>query len=348
MSLIDELIQRLGIPKNINLNDILTKTQTMTETIVQLFKFFEAIEEGNLDSHRNEMFNQHNQTQFSLEFEVLENLTEQIRKKNEKPKKKEKPELKWLKIIKHPSTIVILGKKGSGKSALGYWLLEKLYYKYHLPAYVVGIPEDKKHLFPDFIGFVSSVNDAPTNSIILIDEAHLKYHSKDVLQKESRELDKILTLSRQREQTIIFVTQNAMNLSKNVFRFIDCIVYKEPSLLQTSFEREELRKIVEEASQKFEEVEGDKREWCFVVSDEFEGMLKNELASFWCDELSKLFADSFVKSSTKQPRALTKEELIKKAKELHQKGYSYGEIGKILGISKTTAFNYVNEEQKDS
>ena len=65
-----------------------------------------------------------------------------------------------------------------------------------------------------------------------------------------------------------------MNLNKNVFRFIDCLIYKEPSLLQTSFEREELRKITEIASQKFKEIEGDKREWSFVVSVDFFSQFK--------------------------------------------------------------------------
>ena len=135
-----------------------------------------------------------------------------------------------------------------------------------------------------------------------------------------------------------------MNLNKNVFRFIDCLIYKEPSLLQTSFEREELRKITEIASQKFKEIEGDKREWSFVVSDEFEGMLKNGLASFWNEELSKIFADSGGISKAKQPKVLTRRELIIKAKELRKKGYSFGEIAKILGISRGTAYNYVNME----
>ncbi|MCH7984832.1 MAG: hypothetical protein IIC28_12785, partial [Chloroflexi bacterium] len=33
------------------------------------------------------------------------------------------PDRKWLDVIQHPSVVVILGKRGSGKSALGYRLL---------------------------------------------------------------------------------------------------------------------------------------------------------------------------------------------------------------------------------
>lgn len=44
----------------------------------------------------------------------------------------------WRELIPHPSVVVILGKRGSGKSSLGYWLLELS--RMTRPAYVFGVP----------------------------------------------------------------------------------------------------------------------------------------------------------------------------------------------------------------
>jgi transposase len=40
---------------------------------------------------------------------------------------------------------------------------------------------------------------------------------------------------------------------------------------------------------------------------------------------------------------LTKEDKIAKAKELHQSGLSCREIGGMLRVNKSTAYNYVND-----
>jgi hypothetical protein len=49
------------------------------------------------------------------------------------------PDLIWLKRIIHPSLVLILGKRGSGKSALAYYLIG--IHRYGLKPYVVGIPQ---------------------------------------------------------------------------------------------------------------------------------------------------------------------------------------------------------------
>ena len=41
-------------------------------------------------------------------------------------------------LVPHPSIVLVLGKRGSGKTALGYRLLELL--RGHAEPYVVGIP----------------------------------------------------------------------------------------------------------------------------------------------------------------------------------------------------------------
>jgi len=63
----------------------------------------------------------------------------------------------WLKLIRHPSVIVILGGRGKGKSALGYRLLE--YLRWTASPYVVGLQKNARKLLPDWVGMAASLED---------------------------------------------------------------------------------------------------------------------------------------------------------------------------------------------
>ncbi len=72
-------------------------------------------------------------------------------------------------MIEHPAVVLILGKRGSGKSALAYPLLEL--FRYRVTPYVVGVPLRARKLLPDWIGIAPSLEDVPPNSMALVDEA---------------------------------------------------------------------------------------------------------------------------------------------------------------------------------
>ena len=65
------------------------------------------------------------------------------------------PDARWRQVIVHPSVVLILGKRGSGKSALAYRLLEL--HRYKLIPYVVGVPAGARRLLPDWIGIAPSL-----------------------------------------------------------------------------------------------------------------------------------------------------------------------------------------------
>jgi len=69
---------------------------------------------------------------------------------------------------------LVLGKRGSGKSALAYYLIE--IHRYGLKPYVVGIPQSKQHLLPEWVGVASSLEEAPLGAIVIVDEAYLLNH----------------------------------------------------------------------------------------------------------------------------------------------------------------------------
>ncbi len=250
---------------------------------------------------------------------------------------------RWLKIIVHPSVVLVLGKRGSGKSGLGYRLLEL--FRYRLTPYVLGIPVKAQKLLPDWIGVAQNLDEIPQNSIVLIDEAYLSYHSRDSLKIQSREMSQIVNLSRQRNQTLIFVTQEARQIDKNIASQANVIIFKEPAILQLKFDRPELNDIAIRAKSAFSNLSGDKRRWAYAYSPDadFMDLLENALPTFWSAKLSHAFATGEPVSDGRLPNKMTKEEEKAKAKELQHSGLSYREIGKRLDINEGTAYNYVND-----
>ena len=248
---------------------------------------------------------------------------------------------KWLDVIHHPSVVVVLGKRGSGKSALGYRLLELN--RYRLKPYVVGLPKSAVHELPGWIGSVPTLDDLPHGSVALIDEAYLTYHARESMSEKNRSVSQLLNLSRQRNQTLVFVTQEARQLDKNITSVADVIVFKKPSALQIELERPELRPIARRAHDAFTAVRGSTAGWSYVFSPDadFESLLENQLPTFWTKRLSKAFASGGSDGDTNHPTPISLTDKRSRAKQLREEGHSYAVIARELGVSKSTVVNYL-------
>ena len=75
----------------------------------------------------------------------------------------------------------------------------------------------------------------------------MAYHSRYSMASESKAMSQALHLSRNREQTLAFVGQEARQVDRNVSSLASVIIFKELGMLQLQFERPELRKLVEQA-----------------------------------------------------------------------------------------------------
>ena len=251
---------------------------------------------------------------------------------------------RWLNIIRHPSIIVIIGARGSGKSALGYKIAE--YLKPYADIYVVALPREARRLLPEWIGTVPRIEDVPPNSVVLVDESYTQFHSRTFSSDRARSLSNLINLSRQRGQTLIFVTQEGRQVDKNIVSSADIIISKNPGILQSEFERRELRKMAEEARRMFAAINAkDRNKWAYVYApgSDFIGMIENSLRRFWTQGLSKAYADSTPVGEMVIAKKMSKEEKIKLAKELHRQGFTLGQIAKILGVSKSTVKNYLDD-----
>jgi len=257
---------------------------------------------------------------------------------DEKPKAVMEQDARWRSLILPLSVVVIVGKRGSGKSALAYRLLEL--FRYHLTPYVVGTPAEARRHLPHWIGMAPTLDDLPPRSIALVDEAYMLYHSRHSMAQDNKSMSQVVNLSRQRDQTLIFVSQEARQIDRNIASSANVLVFKETGMLQPDFDRRELRKIAEDAQKAFSNKKGSRQRWSYVYSPDadYAGMLESELPSFWNPSLSRLFALGQAPSSLKPAKKLTPEV---KAKELKAKGYSYSQIARELGVSKSTVVNYL-------
>ncbi|GAH75737.1 unnamed protein product, partial [marine sediment metagenome] len=197
---------------------------------------------------------------------------------------------KWLAIIRHPLVAVVLGKKGSGKSGLSYRLCEHL--RWTAPIYAVGIPSNAVKYLPDWISVVPNIEDLPNGCIALVDESYILFHARSSMTARAKVMSQMINLSRQRGQTLIFVTQESGQIDRNILSSADVVIFKEPGILQPRFDRSELRAIAAEASQAFQSIVGNRKKWSYVFTQEkgFIGLIENSLPTFWSNNLSNAFA----------------------------------------------------------
>ena len=247
---------------------------------------------------------------------------------------------KWLRLIPHPSIVLIAGRRGSGKSALGYRLLEHL--RWVASPYVVGLPKDARKYLPDWIGMVAGLENVPPKSIVLVDEGYLVFHARRSMAATSIEMSQLVNLSRQREQTLIFVSQEARQIDKNIASSANVVMFKDLGMLQLEFDRRELNKIAAKAQQAFASLNGDKRKWAYVYAPDsnFMGLMENSLPTFWSEKLSHIFATPG-EVITRAPKKTSLDQRKEEARRLRQQGLSLKQIGDMLGVTKPTIKNYL-------
>jgi hypothetical protein len=251
------------------------------------------------------------------------------------------PDARLRQVITHPSVVLVLGKRGSGKSALGYRLLEL--YRYGPRPYVVSVPSSGRKLLPDWIGIASTLEEVPPKSIALVDEAYLADHARGSMAQQSKAMSQFLNLSRQRDQTLIFVSQEARQVDRNIASSANVVVFKDLGMLQLEFDRPELNKLAAQAKDAFAKVIGDRRRWSFVYAPDGDhlGLLENQLPTFWKPGLSHLFVAESLPAAGRAPKALTPQEKAAKAREMRARGASYSQIADALGVSRGTVVNYL-------
>ncbi len=193
----------------------------------------------------------------------------------------------FLEALKKQSLIVIItGRRGSGKTALGFSILEFLKDSKR-NIYAIGIEAG----LPKWIKKEYDLSKLKNDSIVLIDEAALSFSARESSKELNRLITKIMAVARHKNLSLIFITQSSAIIDINILRLADVIMIKEPGLLQEKFERKEIQQLYKKVKPIFRRIEKNKNKYTYVYSDWFEGLIKNRLPSFWNEKISKSFAE---------------------------------------------------------
>ncbi len=198
------------------------------------------------------------------------------------------------KLYKNKSTVgLILGARGTGKSAIGMRLLENFKTKTSKKIYALGFKEES---LPSWIKVVKEIEEIENDSVILVDEGGIEFSSRNAMSNANKFLSELLLIARHKDLSVIFITQNSANLEINAIRQADYLILKPSSLLQKDFERKKIRDVYTKVEKDFEELNDPGL--TYIYSSNYLGFVSNTLPSFWSEKVSKGYANKKSKKAS--------------------------------------------------
>ncbi len=188
-------------------------------------------------------------------------------------------------LLNESLILAVAGRRGSGKSVLGFRLMENINAKTERPCFALGV---KQSVLPSWIVSIDELSLVANQGVVLVDEGAIAFGSRESMSKKNRSLGELLAIARHKDLTLIFITQNTGMIDKNVLNLCDVILLKEGSLLQEKMERSVMKDLYVTANDALQKIPASERKhYCYVFDAEFEGLVTASLPSFWSVKVSK-------------------------------------------------------------
>jgi len=188
-------------------------------------------------------------------------------------------------LLNESLILAVAGRRGSGKSVLGFRLMENINAKTERPCFALGV---KQSVLPSWIVSIDELSLVANQGVVLVDEGAIAFGSRESMSKKNRSLGELLAIARHKDLTLIFVTQNTGMIDKNVLNLCDVILLKEGSLLQEKMERSVMKDLYVTANDALQAIPASERKpYCYIFDAEFEGLVTASLPSFWSMKVSK-------------------------------------------------------------
>jgi hypothetical protein len=215
-----------------------------------------------------------------------------------------------LQLLNPPEVDLILGMRREGKTGLAHKMGEDLNRKFgmqimvHLPPAVPpNLRTEIQKLLPNYMKVTTKLSDWEKDSGVIYDETSQSAHARRTQSGDAVQLDNLIGVSGQRNQTLIFICHHTKKLDPNIVREVNKIIWKRPSYGYQLFERDELSEFTMKAFDFFENIRKGrkltpalriqlKKQALVLNMDEFTfNAIENKLPQHWSEKLSCLFQD---------------------------------------------------------
>jgi hypothetical protein len=186
-------------------------------------------------------------------------------------------------ILKHPSTTLILGDTGEGKTVAMVsameWFKDKGCYVYLM---------DKPGIYPKWVHNLSSnnIDMKEPNSVLCIDDAHNFFYAG--MEEDRDDLKALDLINRARrhggKRSVVYNTQMSTVLSRKLIGMTTFLVFKRSSPVQIEFERPEFQKLFIEAN---EALKDQPINIGYVVSADYRGLIQIDMPKWFTEEISE-------------------------------------------------------------
>jgi len=253
----------------------------------------------------------------------------------------------WLDSLELGKVILILGKRGSGKTAFACKLGEYVFAVHQTPVWLVGIPEEISIYLPRWMSIAQDIDQVDLGAFIVVDESGLQYMAMRYQSDTNTIMRKLLMVARHRKQSVVFICQVASDVDKSIVRQADCIVFKQPTLMQPKNDRPEVRDAAARALKIFEPLPKDEKlRTAYIHDGDFNGVLQYDLPDYWREELSFAFAnvpltplnegkaDDTADDTGNVLANLNDAEMKRRVLEMRRDGMSQTKIAGVLGVGR--------------